>query len=188
MKTEIKLVVVAVAISLGLTVGYNLLLPQKVKEVVREVVTLGSAGNSYGEIVEFQDGASFAGGVLRGAGKVFDSGTTTVCSLKTPNSTTTYWGPFVNITKNATTTARVFTIATSTVPYATTTDLWSGNIDAGVKTHLSVPFATSSQQARIAAPNTYFTVSFKGGNHIAGVGTTTELDGTCSVIYLGEGR
>ena len=196
MKPEIKLVVVAVAISLGLTIGYNLLLPQKVREVVNTVTerVVGSAGNSYGEIVEFQDGASFAGGVLRGDGCAFPLGTTTPCALRSPtNATSSLLDLFVNVSKNATSSTRIMYISTSTVPYATsstalisTRDIVANETFAYAAT-TSVPFQSGSSRI-IFAPGTYINVNFKGGSHINGIGTTSELGGSASALFLTEGR
>ena len=212
MKPETKIVAVAVAISLGLSVGYNLLLPQKVKETVREVITLGSAGNEYGENVKFNDGATFAtratgGGVLRGDGMPFISASTTVCSIQSPTNATSTLVVFnLYTTQNATTTAREVSVATSTVPFATTSPIADGStmvVTAGAEYSLSLGPATTSSAGGSQfstkygtfAPGTWLTASFKGGNQTFGIGSSSNgatlasaLTGSCSALWLTEGR
>ncbi len=154
---------------------------------------LGASGDIYGNTVTFNDGASYSGAVLRGVGKRFDRGTTTVCSLRSPtNATSTLVALNINMFDNTTTTERILYVATSSVPYATTTSFWTVTVPGNSKLHASIPVAATSSahgfSSKILAPGEYVTFSFKGGTHIWGVGTTTELNGSCSAILLTEGR
>ena len=159
---------------------------------------LGSAGNEYATRLIARDGVSFGGAPLYGAGKRFQNGTSTVCNLISPSSTSTLAAPmnFV-LTKNATTTAKILFVATSTVDYATTSPLWSQAIPANQQTTVFIPLSTSTASTAdnnltnststisgIFAPNTRVVFSLKGGTSAAGSSDRNEVDGYCNALWL----
>ena len=164
---------------------------------------LGGAGNTYEEIIRPNAGASFKGAMIEGAGQVFNSGTTTSCSLISPKATSTFMNGLVVMDKNATTTERTLYIATSTLAnrYSTTTGaslpversslILQETVLANTKNAWNI-VATSSANAtlvassswRIMAPETALVISFKGGTPIAlPYATSSDLGGSCSATY-----
>lgn len=193
-KETLKLVSLTVVASLVVSAGFNLLADRNVP-VVREIRNVvGSAGNEYGQIV-LRNGASLNGAVLQGVGSPFLRGTTTPCSLQTPtNATTSLVSMFVNTFRNATDTARVLYIGTSTARYSTSSTALIATRDVAGNEKVAFTASTTQEvegQYPVGiqfAPGEYVTVNFKGGNHIMGVGTTTELDGYCSLLLNAEAR
>ena len=100
------------------------------------------------------------------------------------------------ISVNSTSTAREISIATSTVDYATTSPILDGSLmGVGAGNEYAISLGNGSTTAggiksryEVLPPNTRIVVSLKGGNHTMGVGTTSELSGSCAALWLTEGK
>lgn len=180
-------------VSLVMPDGFTSAIEDAFQRVADGAKQLGSAGNEYGERVNFQDGAAFNGAVQRGNGKRFSIGTTTPVSLRCPTrATSTVLSIFANIFKNATTTPRTMYISTSTVPAATSSTAIVAQRDVVANEDFSLTASTTNlngtSKAMVCSPGDYIVLNFKGGNQQFGVGTTSELDGYFSATFLTEGQ
>lgn len=100
---------------------------------------------------------------------------TTACSMQTPNATTSLRSLTFN-ELTGTSTATIVTVATSTVPSASTTPLMTYSVDSTALANIA--YAPTTSQASILAPNTYVNVTIKGGTG------TFSLSGDCQLDTL----
>jgi hypothetical protein len=105
------------------------------------------------------------------------TGTSTPCSILSPNATTTVAFADLNIL-TSTSTATYWQLATSTTAYATTSVMATYSVSSGISPVLTYDSPVSSIDSMIA-PNTYL-VWKVGGVTIA---DATKLTGTCQVIF-----
>lgn len=106
------------------------------------------------------------------------SATTTPCAIKSPASTSTLVSSRLNIS-TATSTDGVFTFATSSTPFATTTVLFTFGQPANLtRTFQFIASTTNaSGTAQTVAPNTYFVFG------VSGLPYGYTYGGTCDAIF-----
>lgn len=116
----------------------------------------------------------------------FSNASTTLCSFRTPDSTSTLVFGSAQIT-TATSSATAWTLGKSTLPDATTTSLGDFTIASGAKGTM-IASTTSSDLSvggldpdYVFAPSTYFNV--KGGGW-TGTLTKNSLKGTCKAKFI----
>lgn len=138
--------------------------------------TVGSAGQE-------QPGPTFS---VAGVNRAYyssglNNATTTVCTFKSPSSTSTLEQFSLRIT-TGTTTALILYAAKATTPYATTTLLGSGVAlasNAQVTFNASTTQVAQSDDIRVIAPNTYVNMSYQGPAGILNV-----LRGSCNATMV----
>src|SRR3990167_7799548 len=181
MKTKIIVVVGLVAVLAVL--GWFFPRPNPVtKEVVREIRELGAIPGNEVQGNEFTvGGVKHISLVPEGGGPV---ASTTPCTLKSPNATTSMdvltlnWnGAFATTSSGAATT--IIDIATSTTRNATTSLLWSVPVSPGVAFHLALN-ATNSPNGTsnyILPPNTFVNIGVRGNDAVTRPGGQCQIDG-----------
>ena len=170
------------------------------QRVADGAVRLGSAGNEFGELIIARSGIAFGnsrgGGVLQGNGEVIRTATTT-CAFQSPTDATSTLVSYNAYTiQNATTTAREVSVATSTNRFATTSPILDGSlmvVTPGAEWSLSIGNGSTTpgnikSRYEILPPSTWIVTSFKGGTPPAqGYGTTTDLQASCSGLFMAQG-
>ncbi len=102
--------------------------------------------------------------------------TTTPCVIKSPNATTTLDRFVFNVT-TATSSAATLTLATSTVPNATTSLIASLSLSAGAQ---GTPNWAPGVNNGLVAPNTYVSM---GASGVSQGGYT--FGGSCNAVFIG---
>ena len=113
----------------------------------------------------------------------FNTASTTICSVKSPVSTSTLVFGSVQVT-TASTTALLFEIGKSTVIDATTTSLGTHALGASAKMTMlasTTPNTAGIDKSWVFSPSTYFNVKYGKG-----IGTVVNngLAGTCKVKWI----
>lgn len=169
MKNNLVLVGVAVVLSVVLSVW--LIRPgDKVVETI-----IGSASSP-----SVVDGCMDVNGVTKCyRARDVRTSSSTICSMKSPTSTSTLLTASLN-TRTGSSTALIYEFGRSTLPDATTTRIGSAFVGAG---QVTIVASSTASATNVFAPNTYLNVKY-GGNDCVDGGACNTLVGKCKAEFL----
>lgn len=167
-------IVAVIVLALGVTFPHSQTVIQQVAKDTKSAVVGAFAGpDIYSEYLTF-NGTEF-----HYASVPMRTATTTVCSIKTPNSTSTITSGMV-LFRTSSTSASTITIAKGVTPNASTTVIKTQAVAAGAQATVLVASSTMSAAAQVTntfAPSTYVNVLMRKG-----IGTFSPT-GRCDVVF-----
>ncbi len=148
---------------------------EAVREIVKEVVEVGSSGAD-----RFNDCEARNGIIQCFYKKALSTATTSVCAFKSPAATSTLLRATLSV-KTATSTATIVTIAKAANSNATTTSLFKGAIASGAPATMTKVASSSTDGADIFAPNTWLNFGVEG--FAPNAADTTKFLGQCQATF-----